>query len=667
MPAGSAPALLSQVLLARIEQLNPEARRLLEVIAVAVRPLTLQAAALCNIGDIQSSLKVLISHRLVASQALAEPQPGFKPYTEHIRQVVLRSLPEDVITEHHNRLAQALESLPSSEPEWLLAHYRGAGQYEPAKRYSIIVAKRALGVLAFEQAASMFRAALDLTSDTSPDWVELNVSYADALGKAGRGGEAALIYERAATSASSTQRAMLLNMAVTHWVRSGHIDKGVRLMRTTLEVAGIAWPETSNQAIVRLLGQRAVIRVTSLKCELRPEKDVPQHLLQKLDALAPAQTSLGSFDYLRGATFAAIALPLALKAREPKRLVAALGSEAIYGVMLGGLGGERRAMNILHQINVVRECGTGPYESAGALLVGAMCAYWTGHWKDVPLLAAQAETILRRRVAGALWELNLLRSIRHTVLLLAGRQRELAKELPDELSRASVQDDHYAHFDLLRRSVGIHLMHDGVPDALSALSELAAQREQYPFLALDHLIMSSVVATHLYAGDAATARRELDTRWQQCSQAGMDWLPLVRLTVIGMQFDCLMAAESVRLSERLNRLEKLARAAGKERIAWAPALRATVLGVRAELSGKLADAALYYRRSAAIYRTEGLSAAAAVAEWRLLQVLQPESAFKDLPESENDKFVTPERPESFLREAGIVRPERWVCIVHSLY
>ena len=663
--AGKSP-LLSQVLLPRIERLSPAARHLLELVAVAVRPMTLCIADSCGAEDVQSSLRQLMAQRLVCSVALSGQELGFEPYTEHVRHVLMHVMPDGRVAQLHAALVRALEALPDAEPEWLLAHYRGAGTDEQARRYSVIVAERALAVLAFERAASMFMAALELTHEQSPDWIELNVSCANALVKAGRSSEAARAYERAARGAPSEQQAFLRNSAVTHWIRSGHIVEGVALLRSTLEAVGIAWPETSAQAMLKIVSQRTLIRIRGLACKPRPEAEVPRELLQKIDALHPAQTALGAFDYLRGATFAAIALPLALKAREPKRLVVALAGEAIYGTMLDGLGGERRGLSVQRQIEDLRAHGTGHYERAIAAIVSSMCCYWTGRWKDVLAPAALAESLLRKHVAGALWESSLIRSIRHTVLLHRGRQHEFAKELPDELAYASVRDDRYAYLDLLRRSISVHLANDEVPEALDALDRLSNQRRQYPFLAFDHLILSSVVATLLYAGKVTEARAEFDARAAECRRAGMDRLPLVRLTLIGMEADCVLADESEPDVARARRLVRLGRSAARVRVAWAPGLAAVLLGAAAELSADPTEAAVQFRIATGAFENAGLDTAGAAARWRSLRTIERDAPDSDVSPSEKGRRSL-EHPEGWLRAVGIKRPERWVGIVHSLY
>ena len=649
---------LPQVLLSRIDKLEAPYRSLLELIALAVRPVTMRIADECGIADVQNGVHQLMRQRLVRSVGTASQDCGFETYSDHVRRVVLHALAEEQIRSGHALLARTLEGIAGVEPEWLLAHYRSAGSHERAKQYSVIVAQRAAQALAFDHAAGMYLAALELTNDQSPDWVDLNLSCAEALSNAGRGPEAAQAYLRAARALPPEEQLPLQNLAAAQWIRSGHLQEGVNLLRANLAAVGVQWPETSTQAILTLLYRRIGIRLRGLSCTLRPEAEAPPELLRKLDALRPAQTALGAFDYLRGATFAALALPIALKAREPRRLVVALASEAVYSVMLSGQAGEARAHYVRGEIERIRRKGTGKYEHAVSSTVRAMHAYWSGRWRDVTGPANHAASVLREHVAGAVWELTLVRSVRHTVFLHAARYEELAEELPDEISQASMRDDQYTRLDLLRRVASLHLLRHETQAALDVVQELSAARERYGFLALDHLIMSLVVATHLYLGDVERAKSELATRWRVCTDMGMDRLPLVRATVLGMEGDCIAADAGVKPAQRAEELRRLARRAAAQKVLWAKGLSHELLGRASALEEDDTRASEELRRASDSFEAAGLDAAAAAARY----------ASSKLPDKAPSSTDDPEEDiESLLRGSGVANPDAWTRIAHTLY
>ncbi|WP_394825466.1 serine/threonine-protein kinase PknK [Pendulispora albinea] len=662
------PELLSmrQLLLERIERLTDDTRALLELIAVAVRPVTLPIASACGVPHVQTSLRQLLARRLVRTMALAGNGTGFEPYTEQVRRVVMRAIPDERVTARHAALAKALETLPAVDPQWLLAHYRGAGDHQRAKRYAILAADRALAALAFEHAGSLYLTALECSSEHEPDWVALNVCCADTFAKAGRGAEAVRAYLRAARTALPDERARLRTLAVSQMIRCGYLDEGIELLRETIRDVGLTWPESERSAQWMLITNRMKVRLRGLHYVVRPESEVPPELLRKLDALHPAQTALGAFDHLRGATFAAVTLPLALRAGEPKRLVVALASESVYSAMLDGEDGEARASAVHRQIDELQRSGTGPYERGLWHMARAMCSYWMGHWKDVSAAAERADSIFRHEVVGASWESCLVRSIRHTVLLHTGRIGDLAEELPDELKYFSASEARCNYLDLLRRSIALHLARDDVTMARSTLEELARLRAEYPFIALDHLIMSSVVSFHLYCGDVERAQYELRERWVHCKRLGMDRLPMVRLTVLAMESDCTLFDARLSDAARITRLRHLAKLAAKQRIAWAGALAHLLQGAAHELIGDPSYGAVKLRRAIDIFDQCGMSGPSAVACMHLARLLTPTSP---TPGAAASLAVVDleERVRAYFTKVPIARPESWARLAHSLY
>jgi predicted Ser/Thr protein kinase len=644
-PEGRCLEQLSDALLARIERLAEPPRRLLELIATTTRPIALPVANACGLPDVQGSVHVLLSQHLVRSVSLATGERAFDTYNDHVRKVTLHAITEERLVGYHLGLIRALEALPNVEPEWLLAHYRGAGCYARAKEYSVIIAEKAETLLAYDHAATMFLFALELTNEQSEDWTQLNLRCAEALTKAGRGAEAAAAYVRAARGLPKEKQLPLHSAAVEQWIRSGHVEKGVGLLRQTLEAVGIDWPETTTSAVLSLVSRRLSVRLRGLDCVPRPESETPPELLRKLDALRPAQTVLGTYDYLRGAAFSSLALPLALKAREPKRLLVALASEAIFAAILDGTDGVKRVDEVQGRIDSLAPHAEAPIEHAMPTLVRAVTSYWMGHWTIVGALARRAQTVLEARLEGTLWEASLARSVRHTVLLHEGRFDELAAELPDALSQATMYDDRYTLLDLERRVASIHLLRDEVHDAERVIAGIVESRRKHGIIAMDHLIMSLVVAYHLYVNDVAKARDELERRWTECRKLGMHRFPLVRMTVLGMRADCVLADLERSTDERVRELKGLARAAQGESVAWAGALRALLLGEAHAAEGSSSRASTEFARAASTYAECGLLRCSEAAKRRAKesQMLPADAA-----------LGTPDNP-------------RWNRLLHSLY
>src|SRR5439155_24726221 len=106
---GGAAAGLDDVLRARLARLPDEARRLLEVVAVAGRPiappLLRRAAGLA--ADERGALATLRAGNLVRART-SPGQDEVEPFHDRIREIVVANLPPERLREHHLRLATTL-------------------------------------------------------------------------------------------------------------------------------------------------------------------------------------------------------------------------------------------------------------------------------------------------------------------------------------------------------------------------------------------------------------------------------------------------------------------------------------------------------------------------------------------------------------------------------
>jgi hypothetical protein len=383
---------------------------------------------------------------------------------------------------------------------------------------------------------------------------------------------------------------------------------------------------------------------------------VPRALLDKLDALYPAQTVLGTFDYVRGACFAAHALPLALRAGEPKRLVNALASEAIYTVMMNGQQGHARAGEIRDSINGLSASLEDPYVLGVVRLTAALCAYWSGQWNRVVEQATKAEELFSQRVAGGTWEATLARSIRHTVAIHAGALPQLSATVPRALLDAQGRSDRYAELDLMRSSVATQLLRDQPDQALAELARIDALMRRFPITSINHLVASANVSTYLYTENFAEAKRQLDTRWEGCRKVGLHHFPLMRLNQLGMNADCVRADPTRSPRRRADELHRLSQRAAREPVSWASALARAIEGAAHGLLGDRARAFSALDQASELYEAVGMSLGAACARFE-------QSGFAPLLSARELR----DEALAYFESQGIARPERFAAVAHSLY
>jgi hypothetical protein len=180
--------------------LAPESRRLLELVAVAGRPLPVAVAlrAADAQGGGQHLLVKLTSQNLLRVSGL-RPESEIEIYHDRIREPMIDGLSTEELRAHHGRLAEALSQLVQGDSsalpvhcEALATHYERSGNPESALRFLVAAAEHSFTSLAFDRAASLFRRALELAEPRARR--DLRVKLGDSLANAHRGPEAAREY-----------------------------------------------------------------------------------------------------------------------------------------------------------------------------------------------------------------------------------------------------------------------------------------------------------------------------------------------------------------------------------------------------------------------------------------------------------------------------------------
>src|SRR5205085_2840729 len=143
---------LEDVLRSHVARLGDEARRLLEVLSLAARPLPVglarRAAGLAE-GE-RAAIAALRAGRVARTHGPKE-EDLLELDHDQIGQAVLRDLSAPRISALHRALAVALEGSTGADPEILAVHWRGAGDPAAAGKHAIDAARRAEEALAFDR------------------------------------------------------------------------------------------------------------------------------------------------------------------------------------------------------------------------------------------------------------------------------------------------------------------------------------------------------------------------------------------------------------------------------------------------------------------------------------------------------------------------------------
>ena len=159
---------LEQLVFARLDGLPAPARRLLELVAVAGRPVPQNLAfATAGIdGEDHAALGPLRAQHLVRTHGAREADT-IECYHDRVRLAVLAQIDHATLVEHHQRLAVAFER-EGGDPEVTALHFHAAGVPERAVHFACIAAERAAAALAFNRAAELYRLAHAWTDPAPP-------------------------------------------------------------------------------------------------------------------------------------------------------------------------------------------------------------------------------------------------------------------------------------------------------------------------------------------------------------------------------------------------------------------------------------------------------------------------------------------------------------------
>jgi predicted ATPase len=135
---------LDDVIWARASRLPDDARRLLETVSVAGQPIdrgvARRAAGIPD--DDQPALAVLrVGHWIRGAGGASEEH--IEIYHDRIRQTITARLSSQERETAHQRLAFAIESSSTPDPETLAIHYQGGGSKERAAVYAADAAEKA--------------------------------------------------------------------------------------------------------------------------------------------------------------------------------------------------------------------------------------------------------------------------------------------------------------------------------------------------------------------------------------------------------------------------------------------------------------------------------------------------------------------------------------------
>jgi hypothetical protein len=509
-------AQLDDAIWARITRMDLSARRILELIAIAGRPLPQGMVAEVLDIDPRRAAKwfgVLRSASLARTGGTRAADP-IEPYHDRVRMAVQARIAPARRRRYHERLAAMLLAggYAERDPLTVVEHLEAAGRREQAAALARRSVRRAVDQLAFDQVAALCSAALRLASDELPpeEHRELTARRAEALAFAGRGAEAARDYLDAAVGEDDDKSFQYRRAAAEQLLVSGHINEGLALLRECMAAIGEKFPDFDT-ARRKLIGNMVWLRLRGTRYRERPANSGNLQDQIRLDLYRTASLGLSLVDAVPGALCQARALRTALNLGDRKRIAYALAYHAMYSAAAG----EPHipyARRLIAQSRHIAEAERNIFLLGWARCGEGVVEYFAGHFERAVDVLADAEAQLREH--GSVPELNHLRLFVMFALRRHGDFDRLRSHYLEYVRDATRRGDRYALTSFRGSANAVWLAAD---DPARAKSELAAvqwsPREeglhlQHWFLARAHVELS------LYEDDRdamRAAREEITT------------------------------------------------------------------------------------------------------------------------------------------------------------
>lgn len=608
---------VGDVLYNRVAGLPADARRLLEVVAVAGRPVGLTEA--CKAAGLDPSARGAAASALRAGRLVrATGRPSrdeVEPYHDWVRQAVAPRLPAGASATYHLRLAEALEAAggAGADPESLALHYREAGRPERASECYALAGDRSVEALAFRHAANLYRLALELRpadaaggqDGDEAEGARLRARLGEALANAGRARESAAAYlEAAGSPALSAAEVMdLKRRAAAQLLIAGQVEGGTAVLHEVLRAQGMSAPAGPRAVAWSLAGRRAWLRLRGLGYRERPADVLKPEALSRIDLCWSAGAALSLIDPVRGAELLSRGLALALRAGEPHRVARALAMESAR-TALAGSPAECRAAALLDRVRGLAGRLGDPHLDGLVELIAAVNDVMVGRWAAAAGAFGRAESTFRGRCTGVIWELDTLHNLSLWALTQLGALAELKRRWPALVRESRDRGDRDAVTNLNTYAMAVTRLADGEPaQALADLDRARLRRSGHGYRASDATALRARVAIELYQGKAAAALRRARDDQPSYRRSHLRGVQLLRVQHEETLARCLLAASDLEAEPEALVLEAeaLAIGLGREGVAWAEAhsvlLRAGVAARRGESPAAVAllkDAAARY-------------------------------------------------------------------------
>jgi len=443
--------ILDQMVSERLDRLPDQARQLVEIVAVSGRPLPVSVVA--SASGVEGGVHQIMSlpgARRFTRTGLRDGREVVETTHDRIRETVIALLPVARIREHHRRLARVLEGTPGADAEAIATYWLGAGEPERAARFARGAAEKARAKLAFDQAARLYRLAIESSPAASPEVRRMLPLYAEALQLAGRFDESARAYLQAVNGAPADRRVEFRRAAAQQLLNAGRLDEGAEVLRGVLAAVGMSAPRSAAMAVFWLVVYRAWLAFLGLRFKERAPEEVSGEDRLRIEALHTVAAGFSVVDLILGACMQTRHLIEALRRGDRFQVMRATSLEAAHIAATGKSEGkqERALVDIARGLAERDGSLEATTQFAGARGVGL---WQRGRWREARELLERTNKVALYANAG----FSNVPLFAIYASFLAGEIDDGAKRLQRLYADAEARGDRYTTVNLAT-SVAIH-------------------------------------------------------------------------------------------------------------------------------------------------------------------------------------------------------------------
>ncbi len=582
---------LPNVIWDQVNMLDAPQRLAIELLSCAGRPLSrdVMEVLLSGHSDAASTVRALRVNRLARN---VNKDLSLDVFHDKIRETVVARMASEQMSGHCLEIARVIEpQIAKQDSDFLADLYRRGGKSDRAGELYAVAANYANEIFAFSRAVQFYRRALELSQLDNVSEQKLRTGLAGALANASHSAEAAQEYMLAAQLAPADEQSHLMQLAAMRLLTSGHVDAGVKAMRSVLDYHHLPWPKTTLSAVIGIVKKTAWLKIRGLKVSSR--RSDSNRSADVLDACWGAAAGLSVVDPVRGAYFVADNLCRSLAHGDSpttgRDLAAYMGHVAI-----GGSRSRRDAARVLRAIySQTRERRTA-YIRAISCIARGIAALLRGRWgTTIRCCDRAASHLLKPECHGATWELNTARTFALWALKYQGNLIELARRQPELIRWAEETNDLFASLNFgTQVMTNLMLASDDPQEALRRLDQDWQRLPTSGFYVQHHNHLLATTAILLYQGQGVEAWNNMKNRWASYRSAFLSQVQQVRIDYLQLRCRAALgaAAAAEDRDEYLREAAKLISRLRSENVAWSTALATGFDAALSHLRGRAAEA-----------------------------------------------------------------------------